>query len=72
MKMFLVYDPDYECKPMRINASSAIDAASIYAKDLVDNGEGFAEEVVVTTQGDVGEGDGEVFAIEWTPKAVRR
>lgn len=72
MKMFLVYDPDYECKPQRINASSAVDAANIYAKDLVENGEGFAYEVVVTTQGDVGEGDGEVFEIQWTPKAVRR
>lgn len=69
MKMFLVYDGQHK---QRINADSADVAAEIFASCYFDNDGSTCHEVVVTTQGDVGEGDGEVFAIEWTPRAVRR
>ena len=69
MKMFLVYDGQNR---QRISADSAADAAEAFACDLLDNDGDACHEVVVTTQGDVGEGEGEVFEIEWTPRAVRR
>lgn len=69
MKMFLVYDGQHK---QRINADSAAVAAEIFASCCFDHDGDACHEVVVTTQGDVGEGDGDVFDIEWTPKAVRR
>lgn len=69
MKTFLVYDGQIK---QRINADSAAVAAEIFASCCFDHDGDARHKVIVTTQGDVGEGEGEVFDIEWTPKAVRR
>lgn len=69
MKRFLAY---YGRHRMLINADSAAVAAEIFASCCFDHDGDARHKVIVTTHGDVGEGDGEVFEIEWTPRAVRR